>query len=275
MQSKATTVSQYLKELPADRRAASSELRRGIRRKLPKGFQEGMQYGMIGYYVPHKLYPAGYHCDPKQPLPYVSLASQKNHMSLYLCAAYSDKQENNWFQKAWKETGKKLDMGKSCVRFKKIDDVPLEVVAAAVARMSVDEFVELYESVIKPDGKRAASGSKSRAKNATRTTKPTKKATPTIKKKKAAKKKQVPVKKSTKKRIQEKSSSAAPKKKSDSTKKKTKKSKSATKGSDTSPLRTSKGTTKTSTSRTTGSGGGRKKASKSSVRMKKSKRRSN
>jgi hypothetical protein len=254
MQSKATTVGQYLKELPADRRAAISELRRVIRRNLPKGFQEGMQYGMIGYYVPHKLYPAGYHCDPKQPLPYVSLASQKNHMSLYLCAAYHNKRENDWFQKAWQETGKKLDMGKSCIRFKKIADVPLDVVAAAVARMSVDEFVEFYESVIKPGGRRGSSGSKDRAKKATRTTKAVKKSTPTIKKKKAAKKKQVPVKKSTKKRVQENPSSAGEKKR-DSTKKRTK--------------------TSGTTSRSTRAGGAGKKTSKSSVRMKQSKRHSN
>ena len=149
MQSKAKTVDQYLKTLPADRRAAITEIRNVIRTNLPKGFEEGMQYGMIGYFVPHRLYPAGYHCDPKQPLPYICLASQKNYMSLYLCTEYGDEEENEWFQKAWTAAGKKLNMGKSCVRFKKLDDVPLEVVGKAAKRLSVKQYIRIYESIIK------------------------------------------------------------------------------------------------------------------------------
>ncbi|MGI9471808.1 MAG: DUF1801 domain-containing protein [Rubripirellula sp.] len=206
MQSKATTVSEYLKELPADRRAAISEIRKVIRHNLPKGFQEGMQYGMIGYFVPHRLYPDGYHCDPKQPLPYACLASQKNYMSLYLFAAYSDNQQDHWFQNAWKAAGKKLNMGKSCVRFKKLDDVPLDVVGAAIRRVSVEEFVEIYESSIKPSAKKKnrVSKQKSSQKRSSTTKSGSTRSTqqsPTIKKKKATKKKHVPVKKSAKKKI--------------------------------------------------------------------------
>ena len=155
MQSKAQTVKAYLDELPPDRRAAISAIRAAIRKDLPKGYAEGMQYGMIGYYVPHSVYPPGYHCDPRQPLPFASLASQKNHMALYLMCTYADPEHAGWFQKAWKAAGKKLDMGKSCVRFKKLDDVPLDVVGEAVRRVPVAEYVALYESTIKTMGKRA------------------------------------------------------------------------------------------------------------------------
>ena len=115
MQSKAKTVPEYIKELPSERRKIMTGLRKLIKKSLPIGFKEGMQYGMIGYFVPHRLYPAGYHCDPKEPLPYICLASQKNHFSLYLYAQYSSSDENKWFQQAWKATGKKMNMGKSCV----------------------------------------------------------------------------------------------------------------------------------------------------------------
>ena len=93
---------------------------------LDDEYEEGMQYGMIGYYVPHRVYPAGYHCDPRQPLPFAGLAAQKNHMSLYLCSAYGDHAEARWLRQAWAKSGKKLDMGKSCVRFRSIDDLPLD-----------------------------------------------------------------------------------------------------------------------------------------------------
>ncbi len=125
MQSKATTVKQYLAELPADRRLAIEGVRAVILKNLDPVFEEGMQYGMIGYYVPRRAYPPGYHCDPKQPLPFICLASQKNYMSLYLGCAYGPGRERP-FREAWANTGKKLDMGKSCVRFKKLDDLALE-----------------------------------------------------------------------------------------------------------------------------------------------------
>jgi len=128
MQSKATTVEEYLAELPEDRREALQAIRTVILENLPKGYEEGMQYGMIGYFVPHSVYPPGYHCDPKQPLPFAGLASQKNYMSLYLMF---DSKFEAWFREAWTKTGKKLDRGKSCVRFKKIEDVPLKVIGQA------------------------------------------------------------------------------------------------------------------------------------------------
>jgi hypothetical protein len=148
MQSKAKTVKQYLAELPADRREAISAVRDVILKNLPKGYEEGMQYGMIGYYVPHSVYPPGYHCDPKQPLPFASLASQKNHMALYLTCQYGDEEHEAWFRDAWAKTGRKLDMGKSCIRFKKLDDVPLTVIGQAIKRMPVTKFVAQYESTL-------------------------------------------------------------------------------------------------------------------------------
>ena len=158
MQSKATTVERYLAELPDDRREAISAIRAVILKNLPKGCAEGMQYGMIGYCVPHSVYPAGYHCDPKQPLPFASLASQKNHMALYLMNIYGDERHHAWFTKAWTDTGKKLDMGKSCVRFRKLEDVPLAVVGEAIRRVPVKEFIATYESTLGGARQRAAGG---------------------------------------------------------------------------------------------------------------------
>lgn len=145
MQSKASTVEQYLAELPPDRRAAIATVRRVILDNLDKGFQEGMQYGMIGYSVPHSIYPAGYHCDPNQPLPFAGLASQKNYMSVYLCNSYMIPGEAEWFLRAWKAAGKKLDMGKVCIRFKKVDDLALDVIAESIRRVPLERFIKLYE----------------------------------------------------------------------------------------------------------------------------------
>ncbi len=160
MQSKAATVTEYLGELPADRRAAIQAVRQVIRKNLGAGFKEGMQYGMIGYFVPHSVYPAGYHCDPKQPLPFAGLASQKNHMSLYLSCVYADADHQTWFRQAWAKTGKKLDMGKACIRFKKLDDLPLEVIGQAVARVPVERFIASYEAVLKPASKPKPAGTR-------------------------------------------------------------------------------------------------------------------
>lgn len=145
MTSKATTVDQYLDELPEDRRAAITKVRQVIKKNLPKGMAEGMQYGMIGYFVPHKIYPPGYHCDPKQPLPFAGLASQKGHMSFYLCALYQNPVLEAWLKERAAEAGKKLDMGKGCIRFKKVEDLPLDLLAEAVGRMSVEQVVANYE----------------------------------------------------------------------------------------------------------------------------------
>lgn len=156
MQSQATTVEQYLTELPEERRKAIQAVRAVILKYLPKGYEEGMQYGMIGYFVPHHVYAPGYHCDPQQPLPFAGLASQKNYMSIYLMCIYGDGEHEQWFRDAWTKTGKKLDMGKSCVRFKNIDDVPLQVIGQAVKRVPVRKFIAHYESVLeRVKGKRA------------------------------------------------------------------------------------------------------------------------
>ena len=144
MQSKATTVEQYLKELPEDRRAALSAIRTMILKNLDKDFEEGIQYGMIGYYVPHRIFPDGYHCDPTQPLPFVSVASQKNHMAVYLMCIYMGQSEDQ-FRSAWLRTGKKLDMGKSCIRFRKLEDVALDVIAGVIRNVTAKDFVARYQ----------------------------------------------------------------------------------------------------------------------------------
>jgi len=163
MQSKAQTVSKYLAELPAERRQAIGEIRKTILKHLPAGYAEGMQYGMIGYFVPHSVYPAGYHCDPKQPLPYAALASQMNYISIYLMCIYGDPEHQKWFREAWAKTGKKLNMGKSCVRIRKLDELPLDVIGQAIKRVPVKRFIEFYESAIK-DGRRKQAGQKKSAK---------------------------------------------------------------------------------------------------------------
>lgn len=148
MTSKARTVSEYLAGLPAERRAAIKAVREVILRNLDPGFEEGIQYGMIGYYVPHHLYPAGYHCDPRQPLPFVGLGSQKHHMAVYLMCLYSRPDQGQWFREAWARTGKKLDLGKCCLRFKKLEDLALEVLGEAIRRIPMRTFIEHYEAAI-------------------------------------------------------------------------------------------------------------------------------
>lgn len=179
MQSKATTVEQYLAALPEDRRAAISAVRDVILENLDKNYEEGLQYGMIGYYVPHKVFPAGYHVDPKQPLPFAALASQKNHMAIYLMGIYGQPENEKWFREAWAKTGKKLDMGKSCVRFKKLDGVALDVIGEAIRRAPAKAYIQQYESVIRPLAKKAPAAVKS---------KPAAKSKPATKKTAAAKK---------------------------------------------------------------------------------------
>lgn len=173
MQSKATTVEQYLAELPADRREAIGAVRSVILENLSDGYEEGMQYGMIGYYVPHRVYPPGYHCNPRQPLPFASLASQKNHMAIYMMCIYGDAAHEAWFCKAWAASGKKKpDMGKGCIRFKKLDDVPLDVIGEAIKRVPVAKYIARYEFVRAAGGERASkrSAATARAKNPVKTT---------------------------------------------------------------------------------------------------------
>ena len=143
VQSDATTPAAYIAEMPEDRRKAISALRKTIRASIPKGFQEVMDFGMIVWAVPLKRYPDTYN---GHPLGVVALANQKNYMALYLFGSYASEKERKSFEKAWKATGKKLDMGKSCIRFKKLDDVPLDVIAGAVSRVSVDDFIKLHEA---------------------------------------------------------------------------------------------------------------------------------
>ncbi|MBK7182905.1 MAG: DUF1801 domain-containing protein [Bacteroidetes bacterium] len=147
MQSKATTVKDYLKELPADKKTAFEELRNTLNSNIPKGFEEQMCYGMIGYVVPHTLYPKGYHCDPKLPLPFVSIASQKNFIALYHMGIYANPALLKWFVDEFPKHSKgKLDMGKSCIRFKKVDDIPFKLIKELIKKMTAKEWIELYES---------------------------------------------------------------------------------------------------------------------------------
>jgi hypothetical protein len=156
MQSKATTVEGYLAELPEDRREAIQAVRETILKNLDKDYEEGMLYGMIGYYVPHRIYPAGYHCDPKQPIGFAGLASQKNYMSLYMMCFYGSSGEREWFENEWAKTGKKLDRGKSCIRFKKLDELPLDVVGKAIKRITAQKFIAFYEQAMKMNQQRVA-----------------------------------------------------------------------------------------------------------------------
>ena len=150
MQSQAKTPEQYIAELPEDRKEVISKFRNIILENLPKGFEEQMTYGMLGYVVPHSRYPDGYHCDPKQPLPFINLASQKNHIALYHSGIYSDPELLNWFTNEWpKHASNKLDMGKSCIRFKNPKKSPFDLMAELIGKMTVDEWIEKYESAVK------------------------------------------------------------------------------------------------------------------------------
>jgi hypothetical protein len=157
--SKATTVREYLAGLPADRREVVQAVRQIILKNKDNVLEEGMLYGMIGYYVPHRIYPAGYHCDPKLPLGFANLAAQKNYYALYMMPLYISGPDGkgphaSWFAAEWAKTGKKLDMGKSCIRFKKLDDLPLDLVGKAFARFSVKEYISQYEALLKRGGGR-------------------------------------------------------------------------------------------------------------------------
>lgn len=149
MQSEAKTVEEYLLTLPDERAEIISALRNEIKKNLPKGFEETMQYGMISYVVPHTLYPAGYHCKPSDALPFMSIASQKNHIAVYHMAVYQGVL-HDWFVKAWKKVSdKKLDMGKSCIRFKKAEDVPVKLMGELATKMSPRQWIGVYEKTIK------------------------------------------------------------------------------------------------------------------------------
>ena len=142
MTSKAATPNDYIKELPGDRKEPVSKLRETISKNIPKGFKEVMSYGMIGYVVPHELFPAGYHCDPKLPLPFVNIASQKNFIAMYHMGIYSSPELLKWFTAEYaKQSPSKLDMGKSCIRFKKPEHIPYKLIGELMKKMTVKDLI--------------------------------------------------------------------------------------------------------------------------------------
>ena len=150
MQSTALSIDDYIKELPPHRQEAIKRLRKEILKNLPDGFEEVMSYGMIGFVVPHSLYPAGYHCDPKLPLPFLNIASQKNFIAVYHMGVYSNKALLDWFVKEYpKHSSTKLDMGKSCIRFKKAENIPYKLIGELAGKISVADWITTYESLYK------------------------------------------------------------------------------------------------------------------------------
>lgn len=149
MQSKAQSVDTYMSELPEERKAPMQRLREVFKANLPEGFNEEMNYGMIGYVVPHSIYPKGYHCSPELPLPFVNIASQKNFIAVYHMGIYSDEKLLNWFVEEFPKHSKaKLDMGKSCIRFKKMDQIPYDLIGELLTKMSVNQWIERYDSIL-------------------------------------------------------------------------------------------------------------------------------
>lgn len=149
MQSTARTPDEYINSLPEDRKAAVSAMRKAVLDNLPEGFSEQMAYGMLGYVVPHSIYPPGYHCDPKLPLGFISIASQKNFVALYHMGIYMDKKLLEWFVGEFPKHSKyKLDMGKSCIRFKKLDDIPLQLIGELASKVNVEDYISTYERIL-------------------------------------------------------------------------------------------------------------------------------
>lgn len=146
MQYKAQSAEDYISQVPEERQDTLKKLRKAIINNLPQGFEEGIQYGMIGYYVPHSIYPDGYHCDSKVPLPFMSFASQKNSINLYHSGIYAVPEIHDWFINEYpKHCKRKLDMGKSCIRFKYFDDIPFELIGELAKKMSVQDWIKVYE----------------------------------------------------------------------------------------------------------------------------------
>ncbi len=164
MNSSAQTVAAYLRALPKERRDTLSQVRQVMLDNIDPKFVELIQYGMIGYAVPHKLFADGYHCDPRQPVPFAGLASQKNHLSLYLVGVYFEgaRQLRAEFINDWKASGKKLDMGKSCIRFKRVEDLDLTAIANLLQKLPLSDFLALYKKSIPASKKKPVSGAKSR-----------------------------------------------------------------------------------------------------------------
>lgn len=150
MQYKANSPEDYINQLPEERKVPIKKLREAIKKNLPKGFEETISYGMIGYVVPHAIYPEGYHCTPELPLPFLSFASQKNAINVYHMGIYAREELYNWFLSEYpKHCKRKLDMGKSCIRFKNIDDIPYELIGELASKITVNEWVAIYEKSIK------------------------------------------------------------------------------------------------------------------------------
>lgn len=150
MQSSVLTVEDYLNEIPEERKEVFQKLRDIIRNNISEGFVEQMSYGMIGYIVPHSTYPSGYHCNPKLPLPFLNIASQKNFIAIYHMGIYVNPQLMDWFVTEFpKHSNQKLDVGKSCIRFKKLDQIPFDLIAELVGKMTVEDWIECYETQIK------------------------------------------------------------------------------------------------------------------------------
>lgn len=149
MQSQATSPDKYIAELPEDRRKVMQKLRKVVQENIPKGFKEVMSYGMLGYVVPHETYPNGYHCTPELPLPFFAMASQKNSINIYHMVLYSDKKMHDWFVEQYpKHCKSRLDMGKSCVRFKKLDDIPYALIGELISKVTVEKCIEIYENTL-------------------------------------------------------------------------------------------------------------------------------
>ncbi len=139
----------YIKALPDERKQVIRQLREALLQNLPEGFEETMSYGMIAYVVPHRIYPEGYHSNPKQPLPFINIASQKQHIALYHMGLYSDPHLMTWFLQEYpKHSRRKPDIGKSCIRFKQIDEIPYELIAQLATKMKVREWIHLYEKTL-------------------------------------------------------------------------------------------------------------------------------
>lgn len=150
MQSTTKTVNDYLNEIPEERKTAFFKLRESILNAIPKGFEEQISYGMLGYVVPHSIYPNGYHCDPKLPLPFISIGSQKNFIVMHHLGIYANPKLSEWFMAEYPKHGNQnLDMGKGCIRFKKIDQIPFGLIAELAAKISMEEWIECYETQIK------------------------------------------------------------------------------------------------------------------------------
>lgn len=147
MQSDSKTPQEYVDSLPEERKLAIQKLRNSIKLNLPEGFQEEMSYGMLGYVVPHSIYPKGYHCKPNLPLPFINIASQKNFIALYHMGIYANPELLNWFVAEYSKLVKsKIDIGKSCIRFKKMEDIPYELIGELAAKMTVSEWISIYEN---------------------------------------------------------------------------------------------------------------------------------